>query len=70
MHYRAIRTVRKDRISYGIVAVRDNKEFLRFEDITEDFETILKMTMEFNTEELDPIHLEEVLEVFLETLEY
>lgn len=70
MYYRAIRTVHKDRVSYGIVAVSDNKEFLRFEDITDDFETILKMTLEFNTEELDPIHLEEVLEGFLEELEF
>lgn len=70
MYYRAIRTVHKDRVSYGIVAVRDSKEILRFEDITGDFETILKMTMEFNKEELDPIHLEEVLEVFLQELDF
>lgn len=65
MYYRAIRTVQNGRVSYGIIAVRDKKELMRFEDITESFEKILSLTMQFNIEELDPIHLEEVLEDFL-----
>lgn len=70
MYYRAIKTVFEDRISYGITLFSEDKELMRIEDITDSFEAITEMVSEFNKEELDPIHFEEVIEYFLADLSF